>query len=192
MNKHLSALIRETPNSKTQCIEICKSNPACLPVPACRQARWQAGRTGGNPAGGGISFQSLLWGFKPMIFVLLLGIMFNSCESLEEYGPDSIYDTWYCLETSEVYGQTNYYVDLSKHPSEDGKIILDNFYNLGLGKEVIANHSGLSISIPSQVVDGNAIAGSGTIASDYKTIDFTYVVDDGGGVDHVTAQFKRL
>lgn len=124
--------------------------------------------------------------------LLLLVMSFHSCESLEEYGPDSIYDTWHCLETSEVYGQTNYYVDLSEHPSEDGKIILDNFYNLGLGKEVVADLSGLSIAIPSQVVDGNTISGSGSIAADYKTIDFTYTVNDGGDVDHVTAQFKRL
>ncbi len=126
------------------------------------------------------------------LFVLFSGVVLNSCESLEEYGPDSIYDTWYCVENSELFGQTSFYVDLSKHPSEDGKIILDNFYNLGLGKEVIANLSGLSISIPSQVVDGNTIAGSGTIASDYKTINFTYTVDDGGDVDNVAAQFKRL
>lgn len=124
--------------------------------------------------------------------ILLSGLFFTSCESLEEFGPDSIYDSWYCIETSEVYGQTNYYVDLSKHPSEDGKIILDNFYNLGLGQEVIATLSGLSISIPSQVVNGNTITGSGSIAADYKTINFTYTVDDGGDVDHVTAQFKRL
>jgi len=127
-----------------------------------------------------------------VLFVLLFGILLNSCESLEDYGPESIYDTWYCIEDSEIYGQTNYYVDLSKHPSEDGKIILDNFYSLGLGLEVIAGLSGLSIVIPSQVVDGNTIAGSGSIASDYKTINFTYTVDDGGEVDHVTAQFKRL
>ena len=124
--------------------------------------------------------------------MLLSGMILTSCESLEELGPDSIYDTWYCIETSEIYGQTNYYVDLSQHPSEDGKVILDNFYNLGLGKEVIAELSGSYIAIPSQVVDGNTIAGSGSIASDYKTINFTYTVDDGGGVDHVTAQFKRL
>jgi hypothetical protein len=127
-----------------------------------------------------------------LVFILLAGIALTSCESLEEYGPDSIYDTWYCIETSDVYGQTNYYVDLSKHPSEDGKIILDNFYNLGMGLEVIAELSGLSIIIPSQVVDGNTIAGSGSIASDYKTINFTYTVNDGGAVDHVTAQYKRL
>jgi hypothetical protein len=127
-----------------------------------------------------------------LVFILLAGMALISCESLEEFGPDSIYDTWYCIETSEIYGQTNYYVDLSKHPSEEGKIILDNFYNLGLGLEVIAELSGLSIVIPSQVVDGNTITGNGSIASDYKTINFMYTVNDGGEVDHVTAQYKRL
>jgi hypothetical protein len=119
-------------------------------------------------------------------------ILLTACETLEDLGPDSIYDTWYCVENSEIYNETNYYVDLSKHPTEDGKIIIDNFYNLGYGIEVTASLSGFSISIPSQIVDGNTISGSGTITSGYKTIDFSYTVDDGGGViDHVTAEYKK-
>lgn len=132
---------------------------------------------------------------KKKWFLLRISVVFvllGACEALEDLGPDSIYDTWYCVETSEIYNQTNYYVDLSKHPSEDGKIIIDNFYNLGYGMEVIANLTGLSITIPAQTVDGNAISGSGTIASSYKTLSFTYTVDDGGGtIDHVTAVYSK-
>jgi len=127
-----------------------------------------------------------------ILFISGLFVLLSACEALEDLGPDSIYDTWYCVEISEIYNETNYYVDLSKHPTEEGKIIIDNFYNLGYGIELTANLSGLSISIPSQVVDGNTISGSGSITSGYKTIDFTYTVNDGGGViDHVTAEYTK-
>ena len=67
----LFRIIRETQISKTQCIEICKSN---------------------NPAEGGgfntpqlccgISFQSLLWGFIPLILVInTLLLLFVNCKT---------------------------------------------------------------------------------------------------------------
>jgi len=127
-----------------------------------------------------------------LLSISVILILLGACEALENLGPDSIYDTWYCVETSVDFKETHYYVDLSKHPSEEGKIIIDNFYDLGYGLEVTANLAGLTITIPAQIVDGNSISGTGKISANYKTIDFTYNVDDGGGtIDHVTAVYSK-
>ena len=124
--------------------------------------------------------------------LLFFIVFFISCETLEDLNYDSIFDTWLCEENSEIFGNSAYYVDISQHPSDDNKIILDNFYNLGFGIEVTAEKSGFSLTIPSQVVDGNTIWGSGSISANYKTINFSYTVNDGSGeLDHVTASYTR-
>ncbi|UCG26743.1 MAG: hypothetical protein JSV24_07110 [Bacteroidales bacterium] len=124
---------------------------------------------------------------------LFLFIMFLiSCETLEELEYDSIFDTWLCEENSEVFGNSTYYVDISEHSSDSTVIIIDNFYNLGYGIEVTAQKSGLSLTIPSQVADGNTITGNGYISANYRTINFSYTVNDGSGeLDHVTAVYTR-
>jgi hypothetical protein len=124
--------------------------------------------------------------------ILLILLFVGACETLDELGPGSIFATWFCVENSEIYNETNYFVDISQHPSEQGKIVIDNFYNLGYGKEITATQNGYSIAIPSQIVDGNTISGSATIAADYRKISLTYMVDDGGGqIDNVTAVYTK-
>jgi hypothetical protein len=63
---------------------------------------------------------------------------------------------------------------------------------MGAGNKVTAKLSGLTLSIPNQTVDGFAITGSGTISSNYKTINWTYTVNDGAEVDHATAVYSKI
>lgn len=127
---------------------------------------------------------------------LLLVVFCYSCEILDDldtetgYVRDQIVDTWRCEETSEIFGKSAYLVDISKSFSDSSNIILDNFYNLGFGVEVVASLSGFKVNIQPQIVDGNTISGKGTIAGNYRSINFDYTVDDRGSkIDNVTAIF---
>ncbi len=137
----------------------------------------------------------------PKIFVVILLIITASCKPDEN--PDStvtslrskIVDYWSVDEQSQIYKSINskYTAEIVKHSTDSSKVKIDNFYNLGYGKMVTATVSdNYSISIPSQTVDGFVISGSGIIDHGLKKIDFSYIVDDQGGlIDTVTAVYTR-
>jgi hypothetical protein len=131
------------------------------------------------------------------LFALLItGILIiQSCEDTNDKTNDprdNITDTWQCKETSEVFKQTTYTVDITKSSSDSTKILIDNFYQIGPGSKVSAKLNGSGLSIASQTLDGFTISGSGTISSNYKTINLTYTVNDGAGIDHVTAVYTKI
>ncbi len=128
-------------------------------------------------------------------------ILFTSCEDLDDLGNvngdprDKIIDTWMCDENSELYKslKNTFLVDISKDPNDSSRVLLDNFYNMGLGKSVTARISGSTLTLDQQTVDGFTFtSGSGYISSDNQEIEWTYKVDDGSGIiDNVTATFSR-
>jgi hypothetical protein len=109
----------------------------------------------------------------------------------ENTGPESILGQWSCKETSEVFDVTNYTVDISRSSTDSTKIFIENFYQLGSSYSVQAKINGLSITIPTQTVDGNQISGSGTISSAYDKINWSYNVVSGSTTDHVTAVYSK-
>jgi hypothetical protein len=121
-------------------------------------------------------------------------ILTLSCEDTtdQKSGVNNITDTWQCKETSTTYGQSTYSVNITKSSTDSTKVFIDNFYQMGAGNKVTAKLSGLTLSIPNQTVDGFAITGSGTISSNYKTINWTYTVNDGAEVDHATAVYSKI
>ena len=131
-----------------------------------------------------------------LLFFLLLG-----CEDLTDLSDgtsdprDNIVDTWLCDENSEIYKsfKNTFYVDISEDPNDRSRLVLDNFYNMGLGKSVTARLSGRSLILDEQTVDGfSFISGQGNISADLEEIEWSYKVDDGSGVvDNVTATFTR-
>ena len=100
---------------------------------------------------------------------------------------------WECNETSSLYKSTEdiYYVYISPSNADTNRIDISNFYGLGSGVDATATISDYSISIPTQTLEGGfEIKGSGTIASNLKTISLKYYVDDGSGeVDEVEALY---
>jgi len=128
-------------------------------------------------------------------------LMLFGCQP-DDTNPDSpneslrnkIIDTWSVDESSQIYKslQSKYTAQILKD-NDSSKVLIDNFYNLGYGKQAqVVVHDNYTITIPSQEVDGFLISGSGTIDHGLNRIDFSYITDDQGGlVDTVSAVYTR-
>lgn len=104
---------------------------------------------------------------------------------------DKLVSSWKCQENSATYGTQNYYVEITKDTLA-GKIIIDNFFNLGLGKSIKASVSGQTITINNQMVDGNLFNGSGTVSANYNSISWSYSFDEGNGAESVSAVYTKM
>ncbi len=138
--------------------------------------------------------------FKNLAGILSVMLLVTSCDFGEEIDPnesddprDNIVDTWRSTEISAIYGKSSYLVDIAKEPLDSTKVVLSNFYNLGIDTEVKGTLNGYKIYISVQVVNGNEISGEGNIAGDFSVINFVYEVEDGSGEkDSVSAEFHRI
>ncbi len=140
-----------------------------------------------------------------MRYLLLLfaaiSLSMVSCQP-DDTSPDTpneslrnkIIDYWSVDESSQIYKsmQSKYTAQILKD-NDSSKVLIDNFYNLGYGKQAQAIiNENYSVTIPSQEVDGFLVSGSGTIDHGLKRIDFSYITDDQGGIiDTVTAVYTR-
>jgi hypothetical protein len=125
---------------------------------------------------------------------LILAAFVASCQKIDTGSDDprdNLLGTWNCKETSQSFGVTNFTIEISKSTTDTTKILIDNFYQLGNSFSVYAKINGMNLTIPSQSVDGNQISGSGTISSNYNTINWTYNVLTGTTTDHVTAVYTK-
>lgn len=131
----------------------------------------------------------------PWLFTIIL--FFTACE-VEDLNlgsnddRDKITDTWNCNEESSLFGKTSYDSDISKSSSDSVTIYIDNIYQLGFATEANATLDNRKIIIPQQQVEGNIIEGNGQVSSNYQSIEFNYIVDDGSGdIDNVYALYTR-
>ncbi len=137
----------------------------------------------------------LMWNIS-VIVLLFIAFFTTSCNP-DDPEPDTgdaldrLVATWKCTENSSTYGTQNYYVEISKDNAA-GKIIIDNFFNLGLGKAVIASVNGQSITISNQTVNGILFNGTGTIASNFNSISWNYTFDEGNGPESATATYTKM
>lgn len=100
--------------------------------------------------------------------------------------------TWTASESSQIYGQTTYQVNIKKAPNDNNQVLIENFYNLGFTNAVyaiLANNNTV-LQINQQSVSGQTISGSLNI---YSTNDIrgTFNANDGSGVDNVSVNFTR-
>lgn len=120
-------------------------------------------------------------------------IYFTSCKKDDTTTPSGdVIDTWKVVEQSPTFGTQNYHADISKDTAITNGLIIDNFFNLGLGHYVSAVQNGMNITITNQVLDGYTFNGTGNIASNYNSISWNFNVDDGNGPESATATFTRL
>jgi hypothetical protein len=140
--------------------------------------------------------------------VLLCSLAFNvtSCitedeaEDLEEQITDdtdngdnrnAFIGTWSVNETSKLIGSRTYTVTVEKDTEFPQRVNMYNFYALGTDS-IVANVSSVytnTITIPFQTLLGNYIGGTGTLAN--NKISFDYTVDDGNAIDTVKAVYSK-
>ncbi len=134
-------------------------------------------------------------------FALIFAIaLFSSCQTEDAGGEqtdarDNIDKSWNVAEDthSTTYGTSNYDVDITKNPSVENEIFINNFFSMGTDLKVTATYDDATriILISEQTVDDNIIQGQGTVASAYNSIDFEYTVDDGAEIFNVTASYNE-
>ena len=128
--------------------------------------------------------------------ILAVGLLLSSCE-LDGLTDDDIVigrmleGTWQCDEESSIFKSTNsfYDVTIEADQADSAKIIIFNFYQLGLTESVTAFISGSTVRINQQVVDGYTVSGNGTVSKDLNTIEWSYTTFDGADTDNVTATY---
>jgi len=129
--------------------------------------------------------------------LVLMSVIFYSCDDLimpdTDDKRDLIIDTWTCNEESKLLGESAYTIDISKDYNDSTQIILDNFYNLGFGKSIIAKYSNNYISIKNQECDNFIFNGSGNVKQNNNLINFLYTVKyQDGDIDTVKATLTRM
>ena len=133
---------------------------------------------------------------KKLIFPFLLLISLFSCQKDEENNNSSgsaisINGTWVCEESSQLLGNSIYSVYISPHSSITNRVVMDNFYNLGVQiSNAQIDVSGNNLTLFSQNINGFDVNGSGTIVNNSK-INLSYSAEDGSGIDNVTAVFTK-
>lgn len=132
---------------------------------------------------------------KKLIFPFLILITLFSCQKDDEKDNDSpmnnLTGTWVCEENSTQLGQSIYSVYISPHSSINNRVVIDNFYNLGVqvsNAQVEVNGNNLNLFL--QNVNGFDISGSGTLVNNSQ-INMSYIADDGSGPDNITAIFTK-
>jgi hypothetical protein len=131
-----------------------------------------------------------------MAFLLLIPF-FQACQddiSDLEDPRDAIAKSWHVTESTYEYT-----CRIGKDAAEITRVYFyyvapeTGFHNLGLSDKLYATLSGNLLTIAPQTIDGYTISGSGTIASDLKSITFNYTVQEGADdpVDY-TALFGEI
>jgi hypothetical protein len=135
---------------------------------------------------------------KSIFPVLLCAVLFvASCKKDEQEPPASTGDprdkfiaTWTCQENSQVNSTSTFSVHISKSTTDSTEILFENLYNYGFNFKPYAQVNGNNFVIPSQVISGNTIQGSGSLTGN-NTINMSYTVNDGSTVDNATAVLSK-
>lgn len=123
-------------------------------------------------------------------FLLISFLIINSCEPDQEDIRDEITGQWTCTETINNNQNVGYKVSIDKSDSDASTIYINNFYDINARISVTVE--GRNLTIDPQTGEGFTFSGSGTVSSDYETIELTYTANDGaGGIDHVKSTYRR-
>jgi len=137
---------------------------------------------------------------KKFLFTILifstLTLILNSCS--KENDPTPVTTTssspnakflgkWYISEKSTQYGSSTYYVTIADS-TNNAYVLLERLYNFNTNTK--ATTLGNNITIPSQIIEGTSVSGSGTLVTSTR-INLTYYVNDGYIKDTVTAVLTK-
>jgi hypothetical protein len=131
-----------------------------------------------------------------LVFALPL-LLLVSCEmeDTNEFTDvrDRFVGDWLVEENSNISGQSDYVVTISYDESDETKVLINNFYNLGTtfsASGVVSTTDEESISIANQEIDGFYLQGSGSLSSSFE-MNFDYTADDGVEIDSLQAVFMK-
>jgi hypothetical protein len=134
------------------------------------------------------------------LFLLPMAAMIVSCTP-DDDDPDDVNTgdirdqldgTWKSQENSATYGPQNYYVEIIKDTTTSTGVKIDNFFNMGVGKRLNATVSGSTITLSSSPFEGFVFSGNGNVASNNKTINWSYTFFDGNETEQVTGTYTKL
>ena len=128
--------------------------------------------------------------------IFLVTLFFSSCKKTESAAPSTtststtpsgkFVGNWYDSENSS--NSTNTYQVVIEAPNTS-TILFTNLYGFHVTK-ISANISNNNFTIPSQIVEGNNVSGSGVLTTPNQ-INMTFVVDNGLNSDNVTAVLTK-
>lgn len=132
---------------------------------------------------------------KILLASLALSFILISCEE-DPIDPnfdlrDDYVGQWVAQENSTIYGAQTYTVEVSKSDTSVSDIWVSNFYGLGVSTITVMEVIDNNIVIPIQTVAGSDMSGTGQSNVEVTSINLTYGVDDGSGVDNCTATWTR-
>ena len=123
---------------------------------------------------------------------LLLPLLFLAACELDNdntpLGTSDFIGVYSCQETSQLYGNSTYNVQIEAAPNV-GEVLIKNFYNDNLSIRMKVD--GTNLSLPSQTEGGFIIEGDGQSDDQAFEFDLTYLVDDGVDIDNCSATFTR-
>ncbi len=128
--------------------------------------------------------------------MLLILFVLSACEKEEDPTPsdprDSFTGAWSCDEDSRENGVSVFEIHINKSSANTSRITVENLYNYGFSFSPYAeiNTSGTGFTIPSQVIQGNTVKGSGVLLGTI-TINMDYIIDNGVDTDTVTAVLTK-
>jgi len=132
--------------------------------------------------------------FFLMIIVAIALLFTYSCEpdASGENKTDVVNEIsvkWNCVENSATFGQQTFDVDIARDAADSSKIYMTNFAQVN--GSVYATVNNMNITIPAQTIADRVYKGSGIISSSFKSISFSYTINDGNDDEAYTAELTE-
>ena len=132
---------------------------------------------------------------RALLYILAFGFLLTSCEE-DIINPDfdlrdEYTGQWIVQESSTFFGDQSYTVEVSKSDTAASDIWVSNFYGLGSSTITVVELVDNSLLVPVQNVAGSELSGTGQSDLNVTSIEWTYGVNDGSGVDNCTATWTR-
>jgi|ERR1019366_596092 hypothetical protein len=125
--------------------------------------------------------------------ILLFGTLcLSSCKKTEDTAPSTstanngFPGNWHNSENSSINGPATYPITVT----DSTALIILFSYLYGFHTKINATIINNNFTIPSQVIEGNSVSGSGVLANSTR-INMIYVVNNGLNKDTVTAVLTR-
>ncbi len=129
---------------------------------------------------------------KYIAFFLVIGMFtLYSCDPNDTIDPDqdvraAYLGTWLCTETSGM----SYSVTVTLDQANSTQILIGNFHLYGASEKVYAIATANNLTLPSQVICGNTVNGSGNLVNE-SMFTMKYYVNDLTTIDTVNATYTK-